>query len=70
MGFFTTEDTEVTEALGSLVSNTAGPGNRFNHSSWVHEIQGSPRRDCRSRMELIETAFTAKLCSFASARPR
>jgi hypothetical protein len=37
--FFTTEDTEVTEALGSLASDAAGLRIRYNLSFLVYEIQ-------------------------------
>jgi hypothetical protein len=42
--FFATEDTEVTEALGSLASHTAGLRIRYNHLSFgFTQFRGSPR---------------------------
>jgi len=66
-GFSTTEVTEVTEALGSLTSHTAGLRIRFNVLCWFTKFRGQPRRRCRSRVERIETAIEF-LCVLASLR--
>jgi len=65
--FSTTENTEVTEALGSLTSHTAGLRIRFNVLCWFTKFRGQPRRRCRSRVERIETAIEF-LCVLASLR--